>query len=132
MKIDFANLQLQYQKYKSDIDASIQTVLNKSNYIMGEEVKQLEAELSTFTGTKHAITCSSGTDALLLALMAMDIQPSDEIITTPFTFISTAETIASMKAKPIFVDIDKYTLNIDPTGGKNISTTIINIQIVLS
>ena len=73
MKIDFANLQLQYQKYKSDIDASIQTVLNKSNYIMGEEVKQLEAELSTFTGTKHAITCSSGTDALLLALMAMAV-----------------------------------------------------------
>ena len=72
---------------------------------MGEEVKQLEAELSTFTGTKHAITCSSGTDALLLALMAMDIQPSDEIITTPFTFVSTAETIASMKAKPVFVDV---------------------------
>ena len=113
MKIDFANLQLQYQKYKSDIDASIQTVLNKSNYIMGEEVKQLEAELSKFTGTKHAITCSSGTDALLLALMAMDIQPSDEIITTPFTFISTAETIASMKAKPVFVDIESDTFNID-------------------
>ena len=113
MKIDFANLQLQYQKYKSDIDASIHAVLNKSNYIMGEEVKQLEAELSTFTGTKHAITCSSGTDALLLALMAMDIQPSDEIITTPFTFISTAETIASMKAKPVFVDIESDTFNID-------------------
>ena len=80
---------------------------------MGEEVKQLEAELSTFTGTKHAITCSNGTDALLLALMAMDIQPSDEIITTPFTFISTAETIASMKAKPIFVDIEADTFNID-------------------
>ena len=113
MKIDFANLQLQYQKYKSDIDASIHAVLNKSNYIMGEEVKQLEAELSTFTGTKHAITCSSGTDALLLALMAMDIQPSDEIITTPFTFVSTAETIASMKAKPVFVDIESDTFNID-------------------
>ena len=113
MKIDFANLQLQYQKYKSDIDASIHAVLNKSNYIMGEEIKQLEAELSTFTGTKHAITCSSGTDALLLALMAMDIQPSDEIITTPFTFVSTAETIASMKAKPVFVDIESDTFNID-------------------
>ena len=113
MKIDFANLQLQYQKYKSDIDASIHAVLNKSNYIMGEEVKQLEAELSTFTGTKHAITCSSGTDALLLALMAMDIQPSDEIITTPFTFVSTAETIALMKAKPVFVDIESDTFNID-------------------
>lgn len=113
MKIDFANLQLQYQKYKSDIDASIHAVLNKSNYIMGEEIKQLEAALSTFTETKHAITCSNGTDALLLALMAMDIQPSDEIITTPFTFVSTAETIASMKAKPVFVDIESDTFNID-------------------
>ncbi len=113
MKIDFANLQVQYQKYKSDIDDNIQTVLNKSNYIMGEEIKQLEAELSTFTGAKHAITCSNGTDALLLALMAMDIQPGDEIITTPFTFISTAETITSMKAKPIFVDIEADTFNID-------------------
>ena len=113
MKIDFANLQLQYQKYKSDIDASIQTVLNKSNYIMGEEVKQLEEKLSTFTGTNHTITCSSGTDALLLAMMAVDIQPGDEVITTPFTFISTAETIALMKAKPVFVDIESDTFNID-------------------
>ena len=113
MKIDFANLQIQYQKYKSDIDARIHSVLNKSNYIMGEEVKQLETELSTFTGANHAITCSNGTDALLLALMAIDIQPGDEIITTPFTFISTAETITSMKAKPIFVDIEADTFNID-------------------
>jgi UDP-2-acetamido-2-deoxy-ribo-hexuluronate aminotransferase len=113
MKIDFANLQVQYQKYKSEIDASIHGVLKKSNYIMGEEIKQLEAELSTFTGAKYAITCSNGTDALLLALMAMDIQPGDEIITTPFTFISTAETITSMKAKPIFVDIEADTFNID-------------------
>ncbi|MBD3822364.1 MAG: DegT/DnrJ/EryC1/StrS family aminotransferase, partial [Thiotrichales bacterium] len=75
MKIDFANLQHQYQLYKADIDANIQAVLNKSNYIMGEEVQQLEAELQNFTGAKHAITCSNGTDALLLAMMAMDIQP---------------------------------------------------------
>ena len=113
MKIDFANLQVQYQKYKTDIDASIHAILNKSNYIMGEEVKKLEAELSIFTGVKHAITCSNGTDALLLALMAIDIKAGDEIITTPFTFISTAETITSMKAKPIFVDIEADTFNID-------------------
>jgi len=115
MKIDFANLQHQYQLYKEDIDASIQAVLNKSNYIMGEEVEQLEAELSSFAGTKYAITCSNGTDALLLAMMAMDVQPDDEIITTPFTFIATAESIALMKAKPVFVDIDKQTFNIDPS-----------------
>jgi UDP-2-acetamido-2-deoxy-ribo-hexuluronate aminotransferase len=113
MNIDFANLQLQYQKYKVDIDASIQAVLNKSNYIMGEEVYELERALEGFTGAKHAITCSSGTDALLLAMMAMDIQPNDEIITTPFTFIATAETIALMKAKPVFVDIEPDTFNID-------------------
>jgi UDP-2-acetamido-2-deoxy-ribo-hexuluronate aminotransferase len=113
MNIDFANLQLQYQKYKADIDANIQAVLNKSNYIMGEEVHELERALEGFTGAKHAITCSSGTDALLLAMMAMDIQPDDEIITTPFTFIATAETIALMKAKPVFVDIESDTFNID-------------------
>lgn len=115
MKIDFANLQHQYQLYKADIDANIQAVLNKSNYIMGEEVQQLEAELQNFTGAKHAITCSNGTDALLLAMMAMDIQPGDEIITTPFTFIATAETIALMHATPVFVDIDPITFNIDPS-----------------
>jgi len=113
MNIDFANLQLQYQKYKSDIDANIQAVLNKSNYIMGEEVHELERALKYFTGAKHAITCSSGTDALLLAMMAIGIQPDDEIITTPFTFIATAETIALMKAKPVFVDIETDTFNID-------------------
>jgi UDP-2-acetamido-2-deoxy-ribo-hexuluronate aminotransferase len=80
---------------------------------MGNEVKALEENLQSFTGAKHAITCSSGTDALLLAMMALDIEPNDEIITTPFTFIATAETIAFLKAKPIFVDIDEKTYNID-------------------
>ena len=113
MKIDFANLQLQYQAYKKEIDTNIQNVLNKSNYILGEEVQILEQELQKFTGAKHAITCSSGTDALLLALMAIDIQPGDEVITTPFTWISTGEMIALLKAKPLFVDIEPDTYNID-------------------
>jgi len=113
MKIDFANLQLQYQTYKKEIDHNIQAVLNKSNYILGEEVQILEQELQKFTGAKHAITCSSGTDALLLALMAIDIQPGDEVITTPFTWISTGEMIALLKAKPVFVDIEPDTYNID-------------------
>jgi UDP-2-acetamido-2-deoxy-ribo-hexuluronate aminotransferase len=115
MKIDFANLQYQYQLYKEEIDMAMQAVLDKSNYIMGEEVSELENALQDFTGAKHAITCSSGTDALLLAMMALDIQPGDEIITTPFTFIATAETIAFLKANPVFVDIDEKTYNIDPT-----------------
>ena len=113
MKIDFANLQLQYQAYKDKIDANIQAVLNKSNYILGEQVQTLERELQTFTNTKYAITCSSGTDALLLALMAIDIQPGDEVITTPVTWISTGEMIALLKAKPVFVDIEPDTYNID-------------------
>jgi len=113
MKIDFANLQLQYQTYKEKIDANLQAILNKSNYILGEEVGILEQELQNFTGAKYAITCSSGTDALLLALMAMDIQPGDEIITTPFTWISTGEMIALLKATPVFVDIEPDTYNLD-------------------
>lgn len=114
MEIDFGKLQYQYQLYKEEIDKSIQNVLSKSNYIMGEEIEALEASLETFTGSKYAVSCSSGTDALLLAMMALDIKAGDEIITTPFSFISTAETIACMGAVPVFVDIDERTFNIDP------------------
>jgi UDP-2-acetamido-2-deoxy-ribo-hexuluronate aminotransferase len=113
MKIDFANLQLQYQTYKNKIDSNIQAILKKSNYILGEEVDILEKELQNFTGAKYAITCSSGTDALLLALMALDIQPADEVITTPFTWVSTGEMIALLKGIPVFVDIEPDTYNID-------------------
>ena len=88
MKIDFANLQ--YQLYKTEIDKVIQVVPDKSHYIMGEEATQLESSLQDFIGAKYAITCASGTDALLLAMLTLDIQPGDEIITTPFTFIATA------------------------------------------
>ena len=115
MKIDFANLQYQYKLYKDEIDEAIDEVLEKSNYIMGEEVTILENNLEKFTGAQYAITCSSGTDALVLAMMALDIQPGDEIITTPFTFIATAETIAFLGAVPVFVDIDEKTYNIDPS-----------------
>lgn len=113
--MDFANLQYQYQLYKTEIDKAMQAVLDKANYIMGEEVAELEKSLEEFTGAKYAITCSNGTDALLLAMMALDIEPGDEIITTPFTFIATAETIAFLGATPVFVDIDEKTYNIDPS-----------------
>jgi len=113
MNIDFANLQLQYQKYKTDIDEKIHSILKNSNYILGKEIYELEKNLEKFTGVKHSITCSSGTDALLLAMMAIDIQPGDEIITTPFTWVSTAETIAFLKATPVFVDIEADTFNIN-------------------
>jgi UDP-2-acetamido-2-deoxy-ribo-hexuluronate aminotransferase len=122
MNIDFANLQYQYQKYKIDIDKKIQSILNKSNYILGEEVEELEQKLSEFTGSKYSICCSSGTDALLLSLMALNIKAGDEIITTTFTWISTAETIALLKAKPVFVDIEPDTFNIDANLIENVIT----------
>lgn len=113
MKIDFANLQYQYQLYKDDIDAAIQGVLDSSRYIMGPQVKELEDKLADFIGTRHCIACSSGTDALQLAMMALGVGPGDQIITTPFTFIATAEMIAHLGARPVFVDIDPVTYNID-------------------
>ena len=113
MNIDFANLKLAYMAHQEVFEKEISRVLSDASYIMGPEIEKLEAGLSKFTGAKHSISCSSGTDALLLAMMALDIKPGDEIITTPFTFISTAETIALLGAKPVFVDIDEETFNID-------------------
>ena len=115
MNIDFANLGLAYKEHKQAIDKAMSEVVNTSSFIMGPAVTELENKLSHFVGAKHSISCSSGTDALLLAMMAIDIQPGDEIITTPFTFIATAETIAFLKAKPVFVDIEETTYNIDPS-----------------
>ena len=114
MKIQFIDLKRQYQAYKKEIDTQINEVLTSSAFIMGSKVTELEQRLCEFVGTKYAIGCSSGTDALLLALMAYDIQPGDEIITTPFSFIATSEVIALLKAKPVFVDINEQTFNIDP------------------
>ncbi|MCI0501439.1 MAG: aminotransferase class I/II-fold pyridoxal phosphate-dependent enzyme, partial [Epsilonproteobacteria bacterium] len=113
--IDFANLQFQHELYKEEIENAILKVARNGNFIMGNEVQELEKSLEEFTGAKYAISCSNGTDALLLAMMALDIKPGDEVITTPFTFIATAETIAFLGAVPVFVDIDEKTYNIDPT-----------------
>jgi UDP-2-acetamido-2-deoxy-ribo-hexuluronate aminotransferase len=113
--IDFANLKKQYFGLQPQIEKQMDEVLNTTSFIMGDKVRELEKELQKFTGAKHAITCSNGTDALLLAMMAIGIEPDDEVITTPFTFIATAETIALMKAKPVFVDIEEDTYNIDAT-----------------
>lgn len=113
MKIDFANLKYQHTLYQDEIEQAILEVARKCHFIMGEEVQAFEKHLEYFTGAKHAITCSSGTDALLLAMMALGIAPGDEIITTPFTFIATSETIALLGAKPVFVDIDERTYTLD-------------------
>lgn len=113
MKIDFANLPKAYQEHKESIDKAISEVVSSSRFIMGEEVTKLEEALQKYTDANFAISCSSGTDALLLAMMGLDIKPGDEIITSPFTFIATAETIAFLGAIPVFVDIDEVTYNID-------------------
>ena len=111
--MDFIDLKTQYRQLKKQIDNGIQEVLDHGQYIMGPEISQLENNLSEFVNIKHAITCSSGTDALLMALMAMDVKPGDYIITTPFTYIATAEVISLLGAIPDFVDIDSKTFNID-------------------
>lgn len=115
MKIDFANLQYQHELYKDEIESAILKVARNCNFIMGNEVQELEKSLESFTGAKYTVSCSNGTDALLLAMMALDIKPGDEIITTPFTFIATAETIAFLGAIPVFVDIEQNSYNLDPT-----------------
>ncbi len=114
MNIPFIDLKQQYHSYKEDIDKEIFEVLESCMFIGGEKIAKLEQELSNFAESSHTISCSSGTDALLLSLMAIGIKPQDEIITTPFTFIATTEVIAFLGAKPVFVDIDERTYNINP------------------
>ena len=113
MTIPFIDLQSQYQSYKEEIDSAIHAVLDTSQYIMGPAVKELELNLANYTGAKHAVACASGTDALLIALLAIGIKPGDEIITTPFTFISSSEVISQLGAIPVFVDIEEDTYNIN-------------------
>ncbi len=111
--MQFTDLKTQYAALKTRIDARIQLVLDHGQYIMGPEVKELEAALAAFTGAKHCITVASGTEALLIALMALDLKPGDEVITTPFTFAATVETIVLLGGKPVFVDIEPDTCNLD-------------------
>ncbi|HEX3436564.1 MAG TPA: DegT/DnrJ/EryC1/StrS family aminotransferase [Pseudacidobacterium sp.] len=113
-RMQFIDLKTQYRKLKKDIDARIQTVLDHGQYILGPEVAELEGKLAARTGSKHCIGCASGTDALLLAMMALGIRPGDEVITSPFTFFATGEMVALLGAVPAFVDIDPETYNIDP------------------
>ena len=112
--MQFIDLKTQYSLIENDILNSIKKVLNHGQYIMGPEIAELEKQLADFVGVKHAIVNSSGTDALLMALMALDIQPGDEVITSPFSFFATAEVISLCHAKPVFVDIDPLTYNLDP------------------
>lgn len=112
--MEFTDLKTQYQRLKSDIDARILNVLNHGKYILGPEVAELEERLAQYTGAKHCITVANGTDALQIAQMALGIGPGDEVITPGFTYIATAETVALLGAKPVYVDVCPLTYNLDP------------------
>ncbi|MFL2538650.1 MAG: DegT/DnrJ/EryC1/StrS family aminotransferase [Candidatus Rariloculaceae bacterium] len=111
--MEFVDLKTPYRQLNESINARIQSVLDHGQYILGPEVDELQEKLAEYIGTKHCVGVSSGTDALLIALMACDVGPGDEVITSPFSFISTAEVILLLGAKPVFVDIDPQTYNID-------------------
>lgn len=112
--IEFIDLKAQQGRIKEHLDAAIQRVLAHGQYILGPEVAELEEKLATYTGAKHCITVANGTDALQIAQMALGIGPGDEVITPGFTYIATAETVALLGAKPVYVDIDPRTYNLDP------------------
>lgn len=113
--MDFVDLKTQQARIRDEVENNIRAVLDHGKYIMGPEVAELEQRLADFVGVKHCVGVSSGTDAVLIALMALGVAPGDEIITTPFTFIATGEVISLIGAKPVFVDIDPETFNIDPS-----------------
>jgi dTDP-4-amino-4,6-dideoxygalactose transaminase len=110
----FLDLKAEYATMKEDIRLAVDRVLESQQFIMGPEVRQLEAEIAAFIGSKFALACASGSDALLLVLMALGVDAGDEVITPPFTFVATAGSISRLKAKPVFVDIDPQTYNLDP------------------
>ncbi len=114
MKIPFVDLKRQFRELEPEIRRRIDDVLEHGQFIMGPEVFELEKRLAEWVGVHHAVACSSGTDALLLALMALGVGPGDAVYTTPFTFIATAEVIRLVGATPVFVDIDPRTFNLDP------------------
>ena len=114
--MQFTDLKAQYAALKTSIDARIQRVLDHGQYIMGPEVKEMEAALAAYTGAPHCVAVASGTEALLIALMAIGLKPGDEVITTPFTFAATAEVIVLLGGRPVYVDIEPDTCNIDAKG----------------
>ena len=111
--MEFIDLAAQQQRIKSEIDANIQKVLTHGKYILGPEVAELEEKLAAYTGAKYCITCANGTDALQIALMALGVGPGDEVITPGFTYIATAETVALLGAKPVYVDVYENTYNLN-------------------
>src|SRR6185437_15566564 len=113
--MEFTDLKAQYRVLKQEIDARIQKVLEHGQYILGPEVRELEEKLAAWTGAQHCVTVASGTEALLITLMALDLKPGEEVITTPFSFAATAETVLLLGGVPVYVDIEPDTCLIDAT-----------------
>jgi UDP-2-acetamido-2-deoxy-ribo-hexuluronate aminotransferase len=113
LDMQFCDLNKQYETYRAEIDDAIQSVIDSTSFINGKEIDLLEGELSDFIGVKHSICCSSGTDALLIALMALELQPGDEVICPAFSFFASASMISFLKATPVFVDVSPIDFNID-------------------
>ena len=113
--MQFIDLAAQQERIRDKLEANIKKVLSHGKYILGPEINELEEKLAEYTGAKYCITCANGTDALQIALMSLDIGPGDEVITPGFTYIATAETVALLGAKPIYIDIDPKTYNLDPS-----------------
>lgn len=121
-KIQMVDLQGQYAKIKEEMDNALQVVLSSARFVRGPEVTAFEEELASYTGAAHVVSCASGTDALQLALMALGLQPGDEVITVPFTFVSTVEVIALLGLKPVFVDVRPDTFCMDVTQVESVIT----------
>jgi dTDP-4-amino-4,6-dideoxygalactose transaminase len=122
--MQFIDLAAQQARIRPGIEKRIQNVLDHGKYIMGPEIGELEKQLADYIGVQHALACASGTDALLLALMALEVGPGDAVFTSPFTFIATAEVVSLLGATTVFVDIDPQTFNIDPSKLKEIITAV--------
>jgi dTDP-4-amino-4,6-dideoxygalactose transaminase len=115
MNVPLLDLQAQYVSLRDDLQQAVHRVMSSQRFVLGDEVRKLETSIADYCRTKHAIGCASGSDALLLALMALDVKAGDEVITTPFSFFATGASVARLGARPVFVDIDPKTYNIDPS-----------------
>lgn len=117
-KIQMVDLQSQYADLKPELDTAIAEVLHQAQFIKGSQIKTLEEDLAGFLDVKHVIACANGTDALQIAMMALDLKPGDEVITTSFTYVATAEVMGLLGLVPVLVEVDEATFNMDPSKSK--------------
>jgi len=124
MRVPRVDLQAEYASLREQVHAALERVCGTQRFILGPEGEALEEEIASYCGTKHAIGCASGSDALLLCLLAREVKPGEEVITTPFTFFATAGAVARLGARASFVDIDPRTFNLDPNALAHLLTTL--------